>query len=298
MSNSKDTLNFLILKTIKQIKMKQKLNLIAVLIALIFFSSCKDFNKKKHEDNGVITKSTEHYQQTDKKDCKDVHWSHHKGDEGPTNWKNLCDDYADCGGMSQSPIDIISQTAIKTDSLNKLKFNYGTSNVAILNNSHTVQFNVDGKNSVNLNGKDYELLQFHYHALSEHTIDGKHFPLEVHFVHKHADSDFAVIGVMFEEGKENELINKYLDKFPTKKGNYKTDEKIDLLKLFPEDLSYYHYSGSLTTPPCSEVVSWYVLKNPVQASKEQIEEFSKILNNNFRPTQPLNDRPVSYMSTK
>lgn len=271
--------------------MKQKINLAAILIAIFFIYSCKNTNNS-HKKEDAVTQVKEVKKEHSKKDCNDVHWSHHKGEHGPENWKNLCDDFTDCGGNAQSPIDIISQSAVKDGGLNALKFNYGKSKVNIINNGHTVQFNADGENVVKINDKDYKLLQFHYHALSEHTINGKHFPLEVHFVHKHSDKDFAVLGIMFVEGKENELFKKYLEHFPTKKATYKADETIDLFKLFPENKSYFYYSGSLTTPPCSEVVSWYVLKNPVEASKEQIEKFSKILDNNYRPIQPLNGRKI------
>ncbi len=275
--------------------MKQKISLVAITIVFAFFVSCnnsqKDSNKETQESE---TEQVE--KKIVKKDCKDVHWSHHKGDGGPENWKNLCSGFADCGGLSQSPINIITKELAASKELTIPTFSYGKSKVDIINNSHTVQFNVDGENKVDLNKKEYKLLQFHYHALSEHTIDGEYFPIEVHFVHKHSDTDFAVIGVMFVEGKENELFKNYLDKFPTSKGEYKSDDMIDLLSLMPKNMSYYHYSGSLTTPPCSEVVSWYVLKNPVEASKEQIEIFSKILKNNYRPIQPLNDRKLGLYS--
>ena len=269
--------------------MKQKISLIAVVIGLTFFLSCNDNQKKKDENKDT---RTEHREENHKKDCKDVHWTHHKGENGPENWKNLCDGFSDCGGKSQSPINIVTQDVVKSKDLKALKFNYGKSKIDIINNEHSVQFNVNGKNIVNLNGKDYKLLQFHYHSLSEHTINGKHFPLEVHFVHKHSDTDFAVLGIMFIEGKENKLFKKYLNKFPTEKGEYKTEETIDLLSLFPENKDYYYYNGSFTTPPCSEIVSWYVLKNPIEASTEQIEKFSKILNNNYRPILPINNREI------
>ena len=268
--------------------MKQKLILVAtVFLVVVFFISC-DTKESKTKATKIEKRETKQV----KKDCKDVNWSHHKGKNGPENWKNLCDDFSDCDGKSQSPIDIITASVIKSTDFKESKFNYGKSKVNIINNDHTVQFNVDGKNMVNLNGKDYKLLQFHYHALSEHTIDGKHFPLEVHFVHKHSDTDFAVLAIMYIEGNENELFKKYLEKFPTKKGEYKTDETIDLLSLFPKNKSYYHYNGSLTTPPCSEIVSWYVFNNPVEASKKQIAKFSKILHNNYRPNLPLNNRKI------
>ena len=140
--------------------------------------------------------------------------------------------------------------------------------------------------------KKYKLLQFHYHALSEHKINDAHSPIEVHFVHKNNDTDFAVLGFMFKEGKEYDLFSKYLTQFPTEKGDFVSEDVIDLKELIPSNLSYYNYSGSLTTPPCSEVVNWYVLQTPQEASAEQITEFSKILHNNYRPTKPLNERKV------
>jgi len=270
--------------------MKQKFSLVVIAVALTFFVSCKESPKK---DNQKTQKSeTEQAEKVSNKDCKDVHWSHHKGEDGPENWKNLCDGFSDCGGKAQSPIDIVTKNSKKGADLVSPKFSYGKSNVAIINNSHTVQFNVSGDNMVNLKGKDYKMLQFHYHALSEHTIDGKYYPIEVHFVHQHSATDFAVLGVMFVEGKENALFKKYLDKFPTEKGEYNSEDTIDLMGLFPDDKSYFNYDGSLTTPPCSEVVNWYVLQTPVTASKEQIEQFSKILDNNYRPIQALEGRAI------
>lgn len=258
--------------------MKKKISLGIIAVAMLFFISCKESVKENKPVN---------------KDCKNVHWSHHKGEEGPENWQNLCTGFSDCAGKVQSPINIETKDVSNKNNLVAPIFSYGTSKVAIVNNSHTVQFNIFGENNVNLNGKDYKLLQFHYHAKSEHTINGKHYPIEVHFVHKHSDSDFAVLGIMFKEGKENKLLAKYLDKFPTIKGVFKSEDTIAILSLFPKDKSYYNYKGSLTTPPCSEVVNWYVLKTPLTASKGQIEQFSKILNNNYRPIQSLNDRTVA-----
>jgi len=271
--------------------MKKKLNLLLVAVVAIVFVSCKNnkVNVKQKSEKHQVTSTKEN---VSKKDCKDVHWSHHKGEEGPNNWQNLCDGFSDCGGKAQSPINIVTKSVKQDAKLLAPEFSYGKSLVAIVNNGHTVQFNISGNNSVKLNGKVYNLLQFHYHALSEHTINGEHFPLEVHFVHKHDAGDYAVIGVVFKEGSENELLNKYLDNFPKSKGEYKSDDMINLMSLLPKNKDYFNYSGSLTTPPCSEVVNWYVLKNPLTASKKQLELFSKILNHNYRPIQDLNDREV------
>lgn len=264
---------------------------VVLITCLAFVISCNNPKTKKVEKEHSI--DHEQVENKDaKKDCKDVHWSHHTGSDGPENWKNLCDGFTACGGHAQSPINIVTNTANNENELTSPEFKYATSKVNIINNEHTVQFNVDGDNKVILNGKEYHLLQFHYHALSEHTINDEYYPIEVHFVHKHADNDYAVLGVMFTEGAENELFKKYLDKFPSTKGNYESDELINLISLFPDNRSYYHYKGSLTTPPCSEVVNWYVLANPVEASAEQIKTFSEILNNNYRPVMPLNDREL------
>ncbi|NOZ47070.1 MAG: carbonic anhydrase family protein [Chlorobi bacterium] len=271
--------------------MKTNISLLTIIITLIFFMSCNETTKNKKE-NTADNQTARLKNKGAKKDCDNAHWSHHKGPDGPENWKNICTGFATCGGNSQSPININTKKLISGTELESPKFNYYKSKVNIINNSHTVQFNIDKGNKINLNGKNYELLQFHYHALSEHTVDGKHFPLEVHFVHKHSDSDYAVLGVMIVEGKENALFKKYLDKFPTSKGEYKSDEMIDLLSLLPKNKSYYYYNGSLTTPPCTEVVSWYVLEKQIEASAEQIEKFSTILNNNYRPVMPLNNREV------
>ncbi len=233
----------------------------------------------------------EYKKHPNEKNCNSVHWGY-KGATGPDNWKTLCPDFADCGGKAQSPVNISTKETLNSENLQAIHLNYGKTKVNIVNNGHSVQFNVDAGNTANLNGKTYTLLQFHYHSPSEHTIDGKYFPLEVHFVHRRSDKDFAVIGVMFVEGKENPLFKAYLDKFPETPGEFQTDNNIDLSDLLPENKSYYFYKGSLTTPPCSEIVNWHVLTTPLEASKEQMEKFSKILNYNNRPVMPLNGRKI------
>src|SRR6056297_535036 len=267
---------------------KTIITLSAVVILPFIMISC---NGNKEEPSKMEQKEkNEMTKETQQKDCNEVHWSHHKGEHGPENWANLCEGFKDCNGNKQSPIDI--KEAVKNDKLKSLGFKYTETQVDIINNGHTVQFNIDPGSSVMIDGKKYDLLQFHYHATSEHTIKGEYSPLEVHFVHRHADDDFAVVGIMYEQGEANDLFNKYLKHFPAEKGEYTSDEKFDLAALLPNNLSYYHYDGSLTTPPCSEVVSWYMLQNPLTASKDQIKDFSDILDKNFRPIQELNGRTV------
>lgn len=267
---------------------KTNLNTLIIILISIALFSCNYATKTESSSN------TETKEQVAEKheNCDEVHWSHHAGDNGPENWVNLCDGFSACGGTAQSPINILTDQLIETGDLVALKIKYSTSPTHIFNNGHTVQFGVTGDNHLLIGDKNYELAQFHFHAESEHTVNGNHYPIEVHFVHRHSDTDFAVIGIMYEEGEENPLLSQYLADFPTEVGNFKSEQSIDLKSLLPADLSFYHYSGSLTTPPCSEVVCWYVLKTPLKASKNQIEKFSKILNHNFRPVMPLNDRQV------
>ncbi|MCF8372022.1 MAG: carbonic anhydrase family protein [Bacteroidales bacterium] len=260
-------------------------------LVIVFAAAMVSCNPSAQSDK--TTKKENHEQLADgKNDCDHVHWSHHSGEEGPEHWKDLCSGFNACGGQAQSPIDIITTETKADTSLSAFELKYSTTPVEIINNGHTVQFNTFGNNILMIGKKEYKLMQFHYHALSEHTVNGNHYPLELHLVHTYSDSDLAVLGILFEEGEANELFTEYLAKLPVEKGRFESKEMIELRKLFPADLDYYHYKGSLTTPPCSEVVSWYVLRSPVKASKEQIAQFSKILHDNYRPVMPLNDRKV------
>lgn len=269
--------------------MKKKLFISILSIAMIgFLFSCAE----PSEGEQATSENTHEVKPGPDSDCDGIHWSHHEGETGPENWKDLCSGFSACGGQSQSPIDIISDQTSQSDELSAINLGYETSKVEIINNGHTVQFNVTGNNTMSIGEKDYQLLQFHYHTVSEHTINGNHSPVEVHFVHKYSDSDFAVLGIMFEAGKAYELFTSYLDDFPVTEGKYTSDETINLSSIVPTDLSYFYYKGSLTTPPCSEVVNWYVLKTPLKASKEQIDKFSNILKDNYRPIMPLNGRKV------
>src|SRR5690349_170782 len=133
---------------------------------------------------------------------------------------------------------------------------------------------------------------FHFHHVSEHTINGKQYPLEVHFVHKAADGKMAVIGIMFVKGKSNLLFSQFLQHFPPPDHTYSSPALINLVSLLPKNLRYYNYMGSLTTPACSEMVNWHVLKGTVEASESQIQQLAQILGNNHRPLQALNGRII------
>lgn len=223
---------------------------------------------------------------------KEVHFEY-EGKNGPESWGSLKPEWATCGsGKEQSPIDLTT-TAPPTNP--KLVPDYAPSALTILNNGHTVQANYAPGSKLTVDGHEYALLQFHFHAESEHTVNGRHSPLEVHLVHKDSTGKLAVLGILIEEGAENLALKPVFDNLPAKKGEPQTiaSATVDLADLLPENLSAWRYAGSLTTPPCSEQVSWQVLSTTVTASKAQIEKFTAIFENNARPAQALNARSVA-----
>ncbi len=219
------------------------------------------------------------------------HWSY-TGEAGPENWAKLDAKFAMCGqGRNQSPIDLAD--LIEAD-LKPLKFEYKDGVADIVNNGHAVQVNYARGSFVTVDGRAFELQQFHFHSPSENRIRGRQFPLEGHLVHADKDGNLAVIAVMFEEGAANPLLTSLWQMMPAKVG-----EKIALpaglsvSQMLPSDRDYYRYNGSLTTPPCTEGVWWLVLKRPVTVSKEQVLQFSRALGfANNRLIQPVNARPV------
>ncbi len=221
----------------------------------------------------------------------DVHWEY-SGKHGAAHWGELSKKFSTCSsGVNQSPINITS--TIESD-LPALTINYQKSKVELVNNGHTIQANIKGDNTFTNDDGIFDLLQFHFHAPSENTINGKSFPLETHFVHADKDGRLAVIGVMFEEGKENKPLAKLWKKMPEQaKGKYALADMLQSLSLMPSSKDYYRFNGSLTTPPCSEGVRWFVLKQPIEASKAQISQFRKVMGGDTnRPVQPVNARVI------
>jgi len=214
------------------------------------------------------------------------HW-----DYDNTEWETLgCSAWSECGGQAQTPVNI--SNAVKSPQLRKLQFKWKLTRTTIVNNGHTIQFNCDPGSKLIANGKEYELLQFHYHNSSEHTINSRSYPLEVHYVHRAADNSLAVVGIMFKKGAPHPLFSRFLQHFPTTMGVYTSNQPIVLDNLLPDNLSYYNYNGSLTTPPCSEIVNWHVIKGTVTASQQQLDALAHIMHQNNRPLQPLNGRII------
>ena len=220
-----------------------------------------------------------------------AHWGYGQ-ESGPAHWGDLKPEYSMCkDGKNQSPINITS--AVESE-LKDLSLEYPNTATEVINNGHTVQVNFPAGNVLKIDGKEFELKQFHFHTPSENQIDGKNFPMEAHLVHANKDGALAVIAVMIDEGKSNATLDKIINNMPKKAGdkNSLKDSKLNALDLLPKEKDYYRFSGSLTTPPCSEGVRWFVLKEPIKASKEQLVSFTNVLGKNNRPVQPLNARKV------
>lgn len=219
-----------------------------------------------------------------------AHWSY-SGEEGPENWAKLTPEYGACAGKNQSPIDL---TGFIEADLKRLKVNYHANGNEIVNNGHTVQVNFGAGSWITLNDVRYDLKQFHFHAPSENLIEGKSFPMEGHLVHADKDGNLAVVAVMYVEGKENRVLAKAWPQMPKNAGDKAAlAAPLNPRGLLPDNQDYYRFNGSLTTPPCTEGVRWLVMKAPVSASKEQIEEFAHVMHHpNNRPVQAVNARPV------
>jgi carbonic anhydrase len=217
-----------------------------------------------------------------------VHWGY-EGEGAPAKWGDLAPANASCKlGVEQSPINLAG--ALPAD-FPKPDFDWRAARGGtVVHNGHTLQFDLSGAGGLSIAGVRYHLKQFHFHHPSEHTIDGKSFPLEVHFVHAAQDGRLAVVGVVFEEGPANPAIEPVWATAPLKPGKAVVAFEVDVARLLPSDLSAYRYQGSLTTPPCSETVTWTVLETPISASKAQIQAFAALFPNNARPVQPLNRR--------
>ena len=216
------------------------------------------------------------------------HWGY-EGEHGPEHWGSLDPGFAVCSnGREQSPIDL---TGAEAGALSEIVFEYAPSPISILNNGHTIQVDYQPGSGIVLDGARYGLVQFHFHHRSEHTVDGADFPLEMHLVHADAGGALAVVGVFLDEGAANEALAPVWRGLPAEAGPARFIEgTVDANALLPERRTTWRYPGSLTTPPCSEGVSWLVMTEPVTASREQIEAFSALFPVNNRPVQPLNGR--------
>lgn len=214
------------------------------------------------------------------------------GIEGPEHWGMLTREYMTCeAGSKQSPIDIPLQGLSHRQET--LEFHYKTSELYEINNGHTVQVSHKTGCHVAVNKRAYNLRQFHFHEPSEHHFDGKAFPMEMHLVHQDATGHILVIAVMMEPGSEHPVLKNLWDWLPDQIGKETSVPiQVSLRKILPANTEHYSYSGSLTTPPCSEGVQWIVLTESIQISKQSLRKFSAIIGDNARPVQSLGNRHI------
>ena len=221
--------------------------------------------------------------------AEEVSWSY-EGATGPVQWGGLDASFAACAdGTQQSPIDLSDAIPAQGGTLD---IDWQSTSAEVLDNGHTIQVNMGPGSSMRLEGRDFSLLQFHFHLPSEHTVEGQSIPMEVHFVHQAAEGDLAVIGVFMESGAVPAAIDEIWNAIPTATGAPASLGEFDPSALLPDGLDHSRYAGSLTTPPCSEVVSWVVLDETIFVSRAQVDAFADLYPMNARPVQELNRRFV------
>lgn len=221
----------------------------------------------------------------------------YSGDHGPGYWSET-PGWETCGrtnepGARQTPIDI--RDATQDPHLKRLALHSVATEIALENNGHTIEQEYKSSSTLAVDGAPYELQQFHFHTLAEHVVNGHRGAMELHAVFKNSnDGKIAVVAQLFDIGQSNRFLERLMEAgLPKKSGDHiHSDHTVDLMDALTDTGAYYTYAGSLTTPPCSEVVTWFVLKRVATLSNDQFKAFDAILGNNFRPLQDRNGRVV------
>jgi carbonic anhydrase len=220
------------------------------------------------------------------------HWAY-DGEGGPAHWGALESAYKTCGvGKEQSPIDIRDA---KASDLPAINFSYRPTRLKLIDNGHTIQVSYAPGSFITVGGERYELQQFHFHHPAEEKVAGRSYPMVAHLVHKNAAGKLAVVAVLLTKGAANPLIAKLWQNLPAEQGKEvaATSEMVDATELLPTVRGYFTFGGSLTTPPCSEGVTWFVLKTPTEVSSGEVLSFARKYPHNARPVQSVNGRAIS-----
>ncbi|XP_043698982.1 alpha carbonic anhydrase 7-like isoform X2 [Telopea speciosissima] len=226
--------------------------------------------------------------------------------KGPEHWGELHEEWAACNnGDMQSPIDLLHQRVEVVPELGKIKRDYKTANATLKNRGHDIMLQWEGDaGSIHINGTDYKLKQCHWHSPSEHTIDGNRFAMEVHMFHESSNLSFAVIGVLYKIGRPDPFLSELEEEIQTLAD---TQNEINVGMVNPKHIKlggrkYYRYVGSLTTPPCTQGVTWTIIKRVRTVSAEQVKLLRRAVHDyaesNARPLQPLNDRVIEFYEPK
>ncbi|MFC8529304.1 carbonic anhydrase [Nocardia sp. NPDC057227] len=219
------------------------------------------------------------------------HWDYDA--EGPGHWAELDGRYGMCGtGGGQSPIDLGHPTRVAP--ADHIDIGYGPVRaLEVVDNGHTIQANVppDAGQYVVVDGRRFTLAQFHFHAPSEHTVEGGGAAMELHLVHVAEDGALAVLGVLLAVGEQRSTFGPVLGELPPV-GGVRAAGPLDLREVLPGDLAQFRYTGSLTTPPCTEGVAWTVLRHPVPVGRDEVERYLTRFPHTNRPVQAINGRAV------
>jgi carbonic anhydrase len=219
------------------------------------------------------------------------HWTY-SGKDNPGHWGDLDPAFAECkAGQHQSPIDITKTEKAKLD---VIEFHYQTSPLKVTDNGHTIQVSYAPGSFITVGGHQYNLMQFHFHHPSEEKIHGKKAAMEAHLVHSDADGKLAVVAVLLQQGSANPAVRSVWQNLPKERNAlHEVDNvSVNAADLVPPDHGYYTFTGSLTTPPCSEDVTWFVMKTPTTISADELAAFAKLYPHDARPTQALHGRVV------
>ncbi|MGA8171677.1 MAG: carbonic anhydrase family protein [Methylocystis sp.] len=190
-------------------------------------------------------------------------------------------------GGEQSPVDLTG--AIKAD-IHAPALSWRSRPLKLANNGHTIQANVEPGSFATADNRAFEFKQFHFHTPSEHTVDGKRAAMEAHFVHAGAGGELLVLGALMQAGGSNDVFSTLMKAAPPTEGEVELKQPLDAEALLPKSRHFFRYEGSLTTPPCSEVVNWYVFATPIAVAEDDIKTFAKLFPMNARPLQPLHRR--------
>ncbi len=223
-------------------------------------------------------------------------WAY-EGARGADHWSELDPAYALCNlGKGQSPIDI--RTTEKAQ-LPALQFEYKSEPLKyLINNGYTIRVNYHDApgtgNFLIVGGQRYQLTQLHFHRPSEEYVHGKPYDMVLHLMHESSDGKVAGVAVLLQTGKANSTIQQIWEHMPQTAGKEEEIPGVEVnpAGMLPRDMGYYLYMGSLTAPPCTEAVTWFVLKTPIDISAEQIQAFAGLYPHDVRPLQPLNGRTV------
>lgn len=216
-----------------------------------------------------------------------AHWSY-DGDSGPAAWAGLDPDFEACAaGTVQSPIDLPAAVPAPSSSI---ELSAADAAGDVFDSGHAVEFESDGEGeTLTIGGDEYSLQQLHAHVPSEHTIAGQPAAAELHLVNADAAGHLLVLGVLVTEGATSEALAPFIEAATQTADD---DVTLDVSAVLPASLENYEYSGSLTTPPCTEDVQWVVMSTPISMSAAQITTLEGVHSHNARPTQPLGERVV------